>query len=114
MFNVSTFIRSFFILAVFLLILFAATKFSPPIKQHVSKVLGTRVTEQAPTLPQDLQKDVTNSIEEVKKQGMETDLNDVVDAGSKINKVIADYHIFQKEIEKQVNQFFKPKENKQE
>lgn len=111
MFHPPSFFRSFFILLVLVAILFVATKFSSPVKNNVSKVLGIQVTESSKNVPENLQKDITSFLEDVKKQGMKTDVQDVVDAGSKVNKVITDYHNFQKEVEKQLNEFFKKKEN---
>jgi len=109
-FHLPAFIRSFSILLVLFGVLFVATKLSTQIKTKVSNVLGTKVTESSQKVPENLQKDITTSLEDIKKQGMKTDVQDVVDAGSKVNKVITDYHTFQKEVEKQINEFFKKKE----
>ena len=111
MFHIPSFIRSFFILLVLFAILFIATKLSPAVKTNVSKVLGTEISQKTPELPENLQKDVTSSLDTVKKQGMEANANDIVDASSKVNKVITDYHNLQKEIEKQINEFFRKKDN---
>jgi hypothetical protein len=112
MFNLPSFIRSFFVLLVIGAVIFAATKFSSPIKQTTSKVLGTQVTEKSEALPKELQKDVQDSVTGVTEQALKTDFTDLVDVRSRAGKVIRDYHTAQKEIQKHVDEFFKEKENK--
>jgi hypothetical protein len=106
MFHLPSFFRSFFVLLVIGAVIFAATKFSSPIKSNVSKVLGTEVTEQSDALPKELQSDVNASVEEVTSKALKTDVTDVVNLGSSVNKVVNDYHAVQEEIQKKVDEFF--------
>jgi hypothetical protein len=106
MFNLPSFIRSFFVLLVIGAVIFAATTFSSPIKSNVSKVLGTHVTEQSNELPKELQKDVSASVEGMKDKALKTDVTDLVDLGSRVRKVINDYHALQREIQKKADEFF--------
>ena len=109
MFHLPSFIRSFFVLLVIGVVIFAATKFSSPIKHTTSKVLGTQVTKQSEALPGELQKDVTSSVDDVKKKALQTDITNIVDVSSRVKKVITDYHTVQEEIQKHVDEFFKEK-----
>jgi hypothetical protein len=110
MFSPSSFIRSIFVFVVLFAVLFTVTKFGSPIKQQVSSVLGVKVSEQTPALPENLQKDVGSSLNAVKKQALQTNAEDVVREVSRVNKIVKDYQALQKEIEKQADEFFKKQE----
>ncbi len=107
MFQLTTFIKSFFVLMVLFSLLFVATKYMHPLQGKAGEVLGIQLSqEQTEPLSQKLQEDVSASLEDAKAKGMETSVEDVIGLASRTKKIIIDYQNLQKEVQEWVDAFF--------
>ena len=115
MFPLFTLIRILGIVIVIGAVLFGVTNFSSPIREKSAGVLGIQtMSPDSKEFPQQLQQDVSDSIEEAKKQGMQLRVEDVMSFVSQAQKILTDYQHAQKELEKQVNTFIKERAEKKE
>lgn len=108
MFQFSSFAKSLVALFFIAGIIIAVSKFAGPAQEKASSVLGVHIAApQADPLPQRLQADVASSLNDVKKKGMQTNVNDVVGFASRAKKIVTDYQNAQNQLEYIVNDFFK-------
>lgn len=103
-----TIVKSFLGLLVIVAVLLAVTKYSGLVQEKAKGVLGVHIGgEKKDPLPENIQKDVVSSLEDVKKKGMETNVQDIMGYVKRTQKVIDDYRSVQKEIQKVADDFFK-------
>ena len=103
-----TVVKSFLGLIIIVVVLLAVTKYSGLVQEKATSVLGVQIGgEKKDPLPESIQKDVTKSIDEAKKKGMQLKVEDIVSFASQTKKIINDYQNVQKELQKVADDFFK-------